>query len=158
RLTLGIGAGWLEEEFQAVGVDFARRGAITRECARALKVLWTEPEPEFKGKKFAFGPLRFEPKPVQKPHPPILFGGESDAALRRAAALGDGWYGVGHTAESAATQVSKLRALLQDAGREGEPFEITVSAGNRALDRAALERLAAVGVNRVVALPWTRGR
>jgi probable F420-dependent oxidoreductase len=158
RLTLGIGAGWLEEEFQAVGVDFARRGAITRECVRALKALWTEPEPRFQGKTFAFGPLRFEPKPVQKPHLPIVFGGESDAALKRAAALGDGWYGVGHTAESAAAQVRKLRLQLRDAGREGQPFEITVSAGAQALDRTALERFTEAGVHRVVVLPWTRGR
>ena len=158
RLTLGVGAGWLEEEFQAVGVDFARRGAITRECVRALRVLWTEKEPEFHGKTFAFGPLRFEPKPAQKPHPPIVFGGETDAALKRAAALGDGWYGVGHTPESAVAQVGKLHRLLDEAGRRGQPFEITVAAAAAALDRAALERYAAAGVHRVVTLPWSHGR
>lgn len=158
RLTLGVGAGWLAEEFQAVGVDFTKRGALTRECVRALRVLWTESEPEFHGRTYTFGALKFEPKPVQKPHPPIVFGGETDAALKRAAALGDGWYGVGHTPESAAAQIQKLRALLAEAGRGGESFEITVSAGETGLDRERLARYAEAGVHRVVVLPWTRGR
>jgi alkanesulfonate monooxygenase SsuD/methylene tetrahydromethanopterin reductase-like flavin-dependent oxidoreductase (luciferase family) len=64
-------------EFQAAGIDFDTRGARTRECVRALKALWTEPEPEFHGRHFSFGPVKFEPKPVQKPHPPLVFGGES---------------------------------------------------------------------------------
>src|SRR5207249_1938313 len=134
RLTLGVGVGWLAEEFQAAGIDFQTRAARTRECVRALRTLWTETEPEFHGRFFSFGPLRFEPKPVQQPHPPIVFGGETEAALRRAAALGDGWYGVGHTPESAAVQATKLRALLAAAGRGAAPFELTVSpAGSRAL-------------------------
>jgi len=127
RLTLGVGVGWLAEEFQAAGIDFQTRAARTRECVRALRTLWTETEPEFHGRFFSFGPLRFEPKPVQQPHPPIVFGGETEAALRRAAALGDGWYGVGHTPESAAVQATKLRALLAAAGRGAAPFELTVS-------------------------------
>src|SRR5437867_5242372 len=69
RLTLGVGVGWLAEEFEAAGIDFATRGARTRECVRALKVLWTAPEPEFHGRFFDFGAVKFEPKPVQRPHP-----------------------------------------------------------------------------------------
>src|SRR5262245_7238089 len=107
RLSFGSGVGWLAEEFAAIGVDFATRGARTRECVRALKALWTEAEPAFAGKFFTFGPVKFEPKPVQRPHPPLLFGGESDTALRRAATLGDGWYGVGHTPATAALQRAK---------------------------------------------------
>ncbi len=117
RLTLGVGVGWLAEEFQAAGIEFQTRASRTRECVRALRALWTEAEPEFHGRFFSFGPVKFEPKPVQKPHPPIVFGGETEAALRRAAALGDGWYGVGHTPESAAVQAGRLRALLAAAGR-----------------------------------------
>src|SRR6185369_9789613 len=109
RLTFGIGLGWLAEEFDAAGVDFATRGARTREYVRALRALWSDSEPSFNGKYVSFGPVKFEPKPVQKPHPPIVFGGESEAALRRAAALGDGWYGVGHTPASARQQVEGLR-------------------------------------------------
>lgn len=156
RLSLGVGVGWLAEEFAAVGVDFARRAARTREAVRALRALWSEDEPEFHGKSFSFGPVKFEPKPVQRPHPPILIGGESDAALRRAAELGDGWYGVRHTPESAGAQVEKLRALRAAAGRAAEPFEVTVSPAAALLDRSVLEQFAAAGVDRVVSLPWTR--
>src|SRR5262249_5085471 len=123
---------------------------------RAMKELWTADEPEHHGRFFSFGPVKFEPKPVQKPHPPILFGGETEAALRRAAALGDGWYGVGHTPESAAKQVGRLRALRERAGRASEPFEVTVSASAAALDRAEIQRFAEAGVDRAVALPWAR--
>jgi probable F420-dependent oxidoreductase len=157
RLSFGVGAGWLEEEFQAVGVDFATRGARTRECVRAIRSLWTEPEPEFHGRFFSFGPVKFEPKPVQKPHPPFLFGGETEAALRRAAALGDGWYGVGHTPTSAAAQVKRLRGLLGEAGRTDASFEITLSP-KETPGREDLQRYADAGVDRVVALPWSRGR
>jgi probable F420-dependent oxidoreductase len=158
RLSLGIGVGWLAEEFRAVGVDFETRGGRTREAVRVMKALFTEAEPSFRGRYFAFDPVRFEPKPVQRPHPPFLFGGESDTALRRAAALGDGWYGVGHDPASAAVQVTKLRALLAEAGRAAAPFEITVSHAGGKLDRDAVRRYQDVGVDRVVVLPWRRSK
>jgi probable F420-dependent oxidoreductase len=153
RLCLGVGAGWLEEEFRAVGVDFATRGSRLRECVLALRALWTQPEPEFHGRFFDFGPLKFEPKPVQKPHPPILFGGESPSALRRAAALGDGWYGVAHDPVSARARVEELRAL-----RAGTSFEVTVGHRGGPLDADVLRRYADAGVDRVAVLPWSRGR
>jgi len=158
RFSFGVGAGWLEEEFAAVGADFHRRGALVRESVRAMKALWTEEEPSFRGRTWSFGPVRFEPKPVQKPHPPILVGGESEAALRRAAAVGDGWYGVRHTPESVVPQVARLRAELAAAGRAGASFEVTVSTSAAALDHDALRRFEDAGVDRVVALPWTRAR
>ena len=157
RLSFGVGAGWLEEEFEAAGIDFATRGARTRECTRALRALWTEPEVTFHGRYYSFGPVKFEPKPVQKPHPPILFGGETVAALRRAAALGDGWYGVGHTPETVVAQIHKLRQLLADSGREPLEFEITLS-HKGPLTRDDVRRYEEVGVDRVVSLPWSRGR
>jgi probable F420-dependent oxidoreductase len=158
RLTLGVGIGWLAEEFDAVGIDFRTRGARARECIRVLKTLWTDSEPEFHGRFFSFGPLKFEPKPVQKPGPPIVLGGETEAALKRAAALGDGWYGVGHTPQTVEVQVKKLRRLLEKAGRETKPFEITVSHAAGTLSREDVERYGEVGVDRIVVLPWRRGR
>jgi probable F420-dependent oxidoreductase len=158
RLSLGIGVGWLAEEFRAVGVDFETRGGRTREAVRVMKALFTEAEPSFRGRYFAFDAVRFEPKPVQRPHPPFLFGGESDTALRRAAALGDGWYGVGHDPASATEKVTKLRALLAEAGRAAAPFEMTVSHGGAALDRDAVRRYEDAGVHRVVVLPWRRSK
>lgn len=158
RLTFGVGLGWLEEEFEAAGVEFATRGARTREYVRAIQALWSESEPAFSGRFVSFGPVKFEPKPVQKPHPPIVFGGESEAALKRAAALGDGWYGVGHTPDSARRQLARLRALLADAGRADVAFEMTVSHGGGQLEADDVARYAEAGVHRVVALPWRRGR
>ncbi|MEW6269477.1 MAG: LLM class F420-dependent oxidoreductase [Thermodesulfobacteriota bacterium] len=158
RLSLGIGVGWLAEEFRAVGVDFARRGALTRECVAALRCLWTEAEPEFHGRTYSFGPVKFEPKPVQRPHPPLLVGGESNVALKRAAQIGDGWYGVRHTPESAAAMVARLRALRADAGRGTLPFEVTVGPSADSLDRDVVARFAEAGVDRLVSLPWRRAR
>jgi probable F420-dependent oxidoreductase len=158
RLTLGVGAGWMEEEFVAAGIDFATRGARMRECVRALRALWTESEPSFHGKFFDFGPVKFEPKPMQRPSIPLVFGGETDVALRRAAALGDGWYGVGHTPESAAGQVAKLRTWRAEAGREDAAFEHTVSHGAPTLDRDGVRRYRDAGIDRVVVLPWRTGR
>jgi len=158
RVSFGVGLGWLEEEFTAVGVDFATRAGRTREAIRALRALWTEEAPSFAGRYVAFPPVRFEPKPVQRPHPPILVGGESEAALRRAAALGDGWYGVGHTPESAAARVGRLRALLAEYGRAAVPFDLTVSHGGGPLTADDVRRYQDAGITRVVSLPWRRAR
>ena len=157
RLSFGVGAGWLAEEFEAVGIDFATRGARTRECIRILRALWTEPEISYSGRFHSFGPLKFEPKPVQKPHPPIIVGGETEAALKRAAALGDGWYGVGHTPETAAPQIRFLRQRLAEEGRAAVPFEMTLS-HRGPLTRDDVARYEEIGVDRVVYLPWSRGR
>ena len=93
RLEVGIGAGWLEAEWIAAGLDFARRGARLDEALDVCRRLWTEETIEHHGDFFDFGPVMFEPKPVQKPHPPMIIGGESPAALRRAARH-DGWIGL----------------------------------------------------------------
>jgi probable F420-dependent oxidoreductase len=158
RLTLGVGAGWLAEEFAAAGIDFSSRAGRLRECVRAMKVLWTEPEPAFRGRYYSFGPVKFEPKPLQRPHPPIVFGGETDAALHRAAALGDGWYGVGHSPDSVRPQIAKLREYLRAAGRGGAPFEITVSSRSSDLTQGDLGHYADAGVHRIVVLAWRRSR
>lgn len=154
RVTLGAGVGWLAEEFEAVGVDFATRGTRMSESIAVLRELWTAPEPEHRGRFFSFGPLRFEPKPVQRPCPPIIVAGDSPVALRRAARLGDGWCGLGHTPESAAPQIAALRPLLAEYGRDPATFEMNVSFGHNALKREDVERYAAVGVDRIIVLPW----
>ena len=158
RVSFGIGLGWLQEEFEAVGIDFASRAGRTREAVRVLRALWTEDTPAFAGKHFAFPPVKFEPKPAQRPHPPIIVGGESEAALKRAAEIGDGWYGVGHTPASAAAQVERLRERLAAAGRTAAPFEMTVSHGGGELTRDDVARYADAGIDRVVSLPWRRAR
>jgi probable F420-dependent oxidoreductase len=91
RIILGTAVGHLEREFRVLSVPFEERGAMTDEYLRAIKELWTSPEPSFQGRYVEFENVVFDPKPVQKPHPPILIGGNTRPALRRAAALGDGW-------------------------------------------------------------------
>ena len=126
RLTFGIGAGWMREEFEALGVPpFAERGHVTDEYLMACRELWTKDDPRFEGKYVKFANVLFEPKPVQRPHPPIWVGGESGPALRRTARLGDGWYPIGtnpqHRLDSMkrfAAGVERLRRLTREAGRD----------------------------------------
>jgi probable F420-dependent oxidoreductase len=101
RVTVGIGVGWLREEFEALkAADFAARGAVTDEYIDIFKTLWTQKRPRYDGEHYSFEALKFAPKPVQTPHPPIWVGGHSKPALRRVARLGDGWHPVGSTAAS----------------------------------------------------------
>jgi probable F420-dependent oxidoreductase len=96
RVILAVGVGWLREEFEALGVrSFAERGAVTDEYIRLLRALWTEEWPSFQGRFYSLEQVRFYPKPVQRPHPPIWIGGHTPPALRRAARLGDGWHPIG---------------------------------------------------------------
>src|SRR5689334_21352774 len=96
RVTVGVGVGWLREEFAALGAaDFDRRGAVSDEYLKIFKALWTQNPASFSGEFYRFEALRCLPQPVQKPHPPIWIGGHSKAALRRAARHGDGWHPVG---------------------------------------------------------------
>lgn len=157
RVILGVGAGWLEEEFQQVGLDFHTRGARMDECIGVLRSLWTEEVPEFHGKHYDIGPAVFAPKPVQKPHPPILVGGETPAALRRAARLGDGWYALRHTPASAREHIARLTELRERYGRADEPFDITIG-GATSMTRAEVEELEEAGVNRIVVTLWRASR
>jgi probable F420-dependent oxidoreductase len=154
RTEVGIGAGWLRSEWEAAGLDPRTRGRRLDEALTVCRRLWTEQVIEHHGEFYDFGPVRFEPKPVQQPCPPIHVGGESEAALRRAARVGDGWYGLAHTVESAATLVSRLGELRREAGREGERFE--VSLGGRLSEPRDVERWQAAGVDRLVVSPWKR--
>src|SRR6267154_1643380 len=128
RLTFGIGAGWMKEEFQALDVPpFPERGAVTDEYLDAFRELWTKDDPRFEGRHVKFADILFEPKPVQKPHPPIWVGGESGPALRRTARLGDGWYPIGtnpaNPLDSLArfkANVGRLRKMTEEAGRDSK--------------------------------------
>jgi probable F420-dependent oxidoreductase len=156
RAEVGIGAGWLREEWLAAGLDPATRGRRLDEAIGIVKRLWTEPEVEHHGEFYDFGPVAFEPKPVQKPWPRLHVGGESDAALRRAARHGDGWIGIHHTPESLAPLLARLRELRAREEREHEPFEVTIGANVRS--RGEAERFAELGVHRLMLTPWDRSR
>jgi probable F420-dependent oxidoreductase len=133
RLTVGIGAGWLEPEFDAVAVTpFAARGAVTDEYIRAFRTLWTEEDPRLAGNWVKFDDVLFEPKPVQKPHPPIWVGGESGSALRRAARLGEAWYPIGSnnkhlldTLPRYRAGIARLRRFTAEAGRDPATVALT---------------------------------
>ena len=99
RVVLGIGAGWVAEESAMLGVPFAERGPMTDEYLAAMRELWTSPAPSFAGKYTQFSGLHFEPKPVQKPHPPIWVGGHGRASLRRAAEIGAAWHPINRSPE-----------------------------------------------------------
>jgi probable F420-dependent oxidoreductase len=129
RFDLGVGVGWLAEEFTAVGVPWERRAERTREYLKAMKLLWTEEEPEFTGEFCSFPKVRMHPKPVQKPHPPIIFGGESTPALKRVGEVGDGWFGVNVTVEDAKNKIARIKQYAQAAGRDPGKLSFSVSPG-----------------------------
>ncbi|MEE9284389.1 MAG: TIGR03619 family F420-dependent LLM class oxidoreductase, partial [Dehalococcoidia bacterium] len=122
RVTVGVGVGWIQEEFQALGVPFHERGAITDECVRAMKELWTSDRPSFDGRHVSFKDIAFEPRPVQKPHPPVWIGGGVGRTLRRAAELGDGWHPLGRSWETLRSETQELRRLLAARGRPAQDF------------------------------------
>lgn len=126
RLVVGIGAGWLRTEFDAVvTTPFAERGAVTDEYIDAFRVLWTEAQPRFAGRYTRFDGIVLEPKPVQRPHPPLWIGGESGPSLRRAARVGDAWYPIGSnnrhlldTRPRLEAGIARLHKAAAEAGRD----------------------------------------
>jgi probable F420-dependent oxidoreductase len=154
RVEFGVGASWLEEEWRAVDLDFVSRGRRVDEAIDVCKRLWTESEVAHDGEFFRFDAVAFEPKPVQQPWPPILIGGESAAALRRAARAGDGWIGMGHTFESASKQIEHLRDLRREHDRETVPFQICL--GGPVASADDVRRWEELGVTRLLVSPWRR--
>ena len=142
RLAVGIGAGWMQEEFEAIGApDFAERGAVTDEYLDIFRELWTNPAPAFDGRYTKFSGVLFEPKPVQKPYPPIWVGGESGPSLRRCARIGDVWYPIGtnpaHLLDSLPRYragVARLRKFTVDAGRDPSSVALAYSASRYGTD------------------------
>ncbi len=165
RAEIGVGAGWLAAEMTATlgpDADFAARGRRLDEALTVAKRLWTDEVVAHEGEFWRFDPVMFEPKPVQRPHPPVLVGGESPAALRRAARH-DGWMSMPHTFESAAGQIAELRRLrleTEAVGRavQDQPFSITVCTLDPTIGNDDIARWAELGVDRLVVKPWARTR
>jgi probable F420-dependent oxidoreductase len=142
RVDLGIGVGWMREEFEALGFDyFERRGAVTDEQLRILHLAWTEDLPSFEGEFYSFAPLGTQPHPLQRPRPPIWVGGHTRAAIRRAARLGDGWLPLGVRPPAAlppeeiAAGIATLRATARAAGRDPATLQVCFSTGVTLTDR-----------------------
>jgi probable F420-dependent oxidoreductase len=150
RVALGAGVGWMREEFEVQGIDFATRGARCDEAIGVLRKLWTGRVVEHRGEHFAFPPLSIAPAP---PAPiPIWVGGASPRALRRAARLGDGWLGSGQAPDEAARLLGELARLRREAGRAGEPFE-AIGPLAAPPDAALFARLAERGMTGTVSWP-----
>ena len=129
RLIVGVGVGWLEEEFLALGSDFPHRGQVTDEHILLMKSLWTRDQPDFSGQHYRISEMTMYPKPVQKPHPPIWTGGITTRALRRAASIGDGWHGIRMNPEDIAGVAHRLQRMREESGRDFTGFEVSLRAG-----------------------------
>lgn len=144
RVILGIGSGWLKEEYDAITAPWDHRGTRMEECIDVMRRLWTEERVAHSGRFYRFDEVGFEPKPARVPVP-ILIGGDTQAALQRAARSGDGWFGLRYTPESAATRIRELRAMRAS----DRPFEITVSP-ETVPDIDQIHRFRDAGVDRIV--------
>ena len=150
RFLFGIGAGWLREESELFGVDFPRRWTQTREHVMAMKALWNGELSEYSGKYVRFPKLWCHPKPVQKPHPPILIAGELDKAAQRVADFGDGWFPRGRAIDAKGVEQGrkKIEALYRERGRD--PKSITISIFGADADKASNKSFADAGAERVI--------
>jgi probable F420-dependent oxidoreductase len=154
RLIVGIGVGYLQPEFAALGVPFADRGARADEYLEAMQALWSTDKPAYHGRFVDFDGVDAHPRPVQAGGPRIVVGGHSPSAYRRAVARAHGWYGYFLTADQTADAIAGLRTAAEQVERPSElgPLEITVTPRGR-IDRALVEQLGDLGVHRLVLLP-----
>jgi len=130
RVSLGVGVAQTEDEFENLGVPFTHRGRIADEMLTAMKILWTEKDPKFNGKYFNFDGLQFEPKPIQKPYPPLLIGGTSRRAIERVVEHGDGWHALSQSPQDIAPVVNELRQ------RRSDTIDVSVRSMTTIMDRS----------------------
>ena len=145
RLIFGIGAGYLHQEFSALGIEFSDRGARTDEFLQILKVMWLQPNPSFRGRFYQFNNVQAQPRPKQKGGPPIVVGGTSDAALRRAVRQKGGWYGFALNV----VQTKGILRRLHELGGDG--LEISITPPSR-IDERLVEDYRTIGVHRLIGL------
>jgi probable F420-dependent oxidoreductase len=150
RALLGVGIGWLEEEFQAIGVPWERRAQRTREYIEAMRKLWGDQISSYKGEFVNFDSVRSYPKPVKGAKLPVFFGGESGPALRRVAEYGDGWIGFNLAPDEAAAKIKRIEELLRANGRKRSDVELAVSPYTRPITRDDLKRYRDAGVEELV--------
>jgi len=156
RLIFGIGIGNLEFEFNAVGMPFDHKGPRAEEAIAAMKTLWTTNHAAtFQGRFFSYSGVRAEPRPIQRPHPPIILGGKSTYAFARTARFGNGWYGYGLDLDATAKCIEGIRAACARHNRRFEEIEISITPKHR-LDRDLVERYRDLGVGRLILPPQGR--
>lgn len=152
RFNFGVGIGWQKEEFEALGVSWPRRAQRTAEYIELMKRLWSDPVTDFAGEFHSVRGVVQNPKPVQKPHPPIYFGGESDPALARVAAIGDGWFGFNLTPAGVRERLAKLDELLAANGRTRADVRILISPYTLPINPDTVAEYAAAGVQELVTM------
>jgi probable F420-dependent oxidoreductase len=150
RALLGVGIGWLEEEFQAIGVPWAQRAQRTREYIDAMRRLWGEEVSSYRGEFVNFDGVRSNPKPLSGARLPVFFGGESGPALRRVAEYGDGWCGFNLMPDEAASKIRRIEELLRSIGRKRSDLELAVSPYTKQIKSDDLKRYRDAGADEVV--------
>ena len=151
RFLFGIGTGWLREEIEIFGGNFARRWTQTREALDVMKALWTQETAEFHGEFFDFPPVRSYPKPLQKPYPPIIVGGAARNVLKRIVDHADGWLPNRITPDGVREARAELNRLAEAAGRD--PASISISVYGQVPEKAIIQPLLDAGADRVVIRP-----
>jgi len=151
RLIFGIGAGYLKPEFDALGIPFGHKSARTIDYLEAILALWTQAKPEYEGRFVRFAGIQAFPRPVQRPHPPIVMGGHAVEALRRAVRHGSGWYGFALDAAATARCLEGLRAAEREHGRPAHlgPLEISVTPA-ATISADTVQQYAALGCHRLI--------
>lgn len=151
RLIFGIGIGYLKPEFDALGAPFAHKGARTIEYLEAILAMWTQPQPAYRGRFVHFEGINAFPRPVQRPHPPIVIGGGTPQAFHRAVRHGNGWYGFALDADKTARCIEGLHAAQREYGRPAAlgALEISVTPAGK-LDADTVKRFADLGVHRLI--------
>ena len=152
RYQFGVGVGWLAEEFEALGEKFSERGSRTREYLQLMKAVWTDGAVSFEGKYFSFPDLYAMPLPVQKPHPPMIFGGESMPALKRVADLGDGWQPGPIPVDTLRERIGQLKELMAERGRNFSDLSFSMLGDTQDLkdNPGKLAELEALGVQEMI--------
>lgn len=155
RLIFGIGIGYLKPEFEAIGAPFDHKGPRSEEFLAAMIALWSQEKPAYHGRFVSFSGVNAMPRPVQQPHPEIVFGGNTKEAYSRAARLARGWYGFALDVDATSRAIESLRVACDAAGRRIDDMEISVTPRGR-IDRTALEHFTNLGVHRLILLHRAR--
>lgn len=154
RLIVGIGVGWSEEEYVALGVSYHDRGARADEYLAAIRAIWSEGTPAYHGRFVSFQDVVAYPHPVQQPSPPVVVGGRAPAVLRRAVEQANGWYGYAMDLDETAALLAQLREVARRYPRPAELGELEISVAPRVpMDKDTARRFADLGVHRLVMIP-----